>query len=203
MFYEPANRDRDLLPHDPFKAIVAPRPIGWISSLSEDGKPNLAPYSFFNAICAAPPMVMFCSDSEKDSVANIRRTGEFVTNYVGAAFTEAMNMTSIDAPHGVNEFELAGLHHEPSHLVAPPRVAGIAAALECRLAQIVELVDAQGSRTASIMVIGEVVGVYIDDAMIREGRFDVAAAGHLTRLGYRDYQGPEGYFEMIRPNWRG
>lgn len=201
MFYETARRDHGL-PHDPFKAIVAPRPIGWISTLSANGAANLAPYSFFNAVSSRPDLVMFSSETEKDSVSNIRRTGEFVTNYAGADFAEAVNATSVDAPHGVSEFDHAGLATEASHLVAPPRIAGIAAALECKLAQIVELTDAAGNPANATMVIGEVVGVYIDDAMIRDGRFDVSLARHITRLGYHDYQGPDGYFEMIRPKWQ-
>ena len=203
MFYKAAERDHNLLPHDPIKTIVAPWPIGWISSLSEDGKPNLAPYSYFNAVCGAPHLVMFSSDSEKDSVANIRKTGEFVANYASMELAEAMNASSVDAPHGVDEFNYAGLEAEPSQMVAPPRVKGIAAALECKLTQIVQPVDIQGSKTASFMVIGQVVGIYIDDAMIVDGRFDVTLARHITRMGYRDYLGPDGYFEMIRPKWDG
>ncbi|MCG6858597.1 MAG: flavin reductase family protein [Salaquimonas sp.] len=201
MFYETSKRDHGL-PHDPFKAIVAPRPIGWISSVSADGIPNLAPYSFFNAVSSRPDLVMFVSDGVKDSVTNIRQTGEFVANYVSAEFAAAMNESSIDAPNDVNEFELAGLGREPSRLVAPPRVAGVAAALECRMTQMVEPVDLQGNWVGSVMVIGQVVGVYIDDAMIRDGRFDVGFARHVTRMGYRDYHGPEGYFQMQRPRWQ-
>lgn len=201
MFYETAKRDHGL-PHDPFKAIVAPRPIGWISTISAAGEVNIAPYSFFMAVRSRPDMVMFCSDGVKDSVTNIRQTGEFVTNYVSQAFAQAMNETSIDAPHGVDEFELAGLTSEASRLVAPPRVAGVAAALECKTTQLIELTGLDGAATDSVMVIGQVVGVHIDDAMISDGRFDVEKARHVARLGYRDYQGPDGYFEMQRPRWR-
>ena len=202
MFYETSVRDHGL-PHDPFKAIVAPRPIGWISTKSEKGEVNLAPYSFFNAVGSRPDMVMFASDTLKDSVTNIRQTGEFVCNYVSADFTEAMNETSTDAPLGVDEFEVAGLTKVASRLVAPPRVEGVAAALECKATQIIEVTDIEGSKTGSIMVIGQVLGIHIDDAMIRDGRFDSQAARHITRMGYRDYLGPDGYFEMMRPNWQG
>jgi flavin reductase (DIM6/NTAB) family NADH-FMN oxidoreductase RutF len=201
LFYEPDHRDQNLLPHDPFKAIVAPRPIGWISTISADGIVNLAPYSFFNAVCSRPNLLMFSSEGQKDSVTNIRATGEFVTNYVSADMAEVMNTTSIDAPSDVNEFEYANLRMEPSRLVRPPRVGGALASLECRLTQIVDLVDLDGNRAPSTMVIGQVVGVHIDERAIRNGRFDPEIGQPITRLGYRDYGGPDGYFEMIRPEW--
>lgn len=200
MFYKTARRDHGL-PHDPLKAIVAPRPIGWISSMSRSGKVNLAPYSYFNLVSSRPDLVMFSSEGEKDSVTNIRQTGEFVCNHVGAHLAEKMNSTSVAAPHGVDEFQLSGLKPLESRLVTPPRVAGAFAALECKLVEEVRLRDLAGEPAGAIMIIGEIVGVHIDDAVLRNGRFDVELAKPVTRLGYRDYDGPDGYFEMIRPRW--
>jgi flavin reductase (DIM6/NTAB) family NADH-FMN oxidoreductase RutF len=200
LFYETAKRDHGL-PHDPFKAIVAPRPVGWISSISAKGKVNLAPYSYFNAISSRPDLVMFSSEGVKDSVTNIRQTGEFVANHAGFHLAEKMNLTSVAAPHGTNEFEIAGLTQAPSRLVTPPRVAEAYAALECRLVQEVVLRDIAGRSAGAIMIIGEVVGVHIDEAVVRDGRFDVSLARPVARLGYRDFGGPEGYFEMVRPDW--
>lgn len=202
MFYETARRDHGL-PHDPFKAIVAPRPIGWISSISASGAVNLAPYSFFNAVGGRPEQVMFSSETEKDSVANIRETGEFVANHVSAELAEAMNRTSVPAPHGVDEFEYAGIEKAPCRLVRPPRVALAHAALECRVTTILNLRDLDGRETGAIVVIGQVVGVHIDDAVLRDGIFDVTLARPVTRLGYMDFGGPDGYFSMIRPKWTG
>jgi len=201
VFYEPDKRDTALLPHDPFKAIVAPRPIGWISTVSAAGIVNLAPYSFFNAVASRPNLVMFASEGEKDSVRNIRETGEFVANHVSAAFAQVMNLTSVDAPSHVDEFEFAGLEKLPSRLVRPPRVAGVMAALECRATMVTPLPDKDGRSSGSIMVVGEVVGVHIDEAAIRDGRFDFAVAGPVTRMGYMDYLGPQGVFQMVRPRW--
>ena len=143
-FYEPAKGHN--LPHDPFKAIVAPRPIGWISSQDAEGRLNLAPYSFFNAVCDRPPMVMFSSSGWKDSVANIKATGEFVCNLVTRPLAEKMNQTSATLPHGASEFDFAGLAAAPSRIVSPPRVAGAPAALECKLVEIIQLHDLSGAR---------------------------------------------------------
>lgn len=200
MFYETAKRDHGL-PHDPLKAIVAPRPIGWISSLSAQGVPNLAPYSFFNLIASRPDLVMFSSETEKDSLSNIRATGEFVVNHVGQHLAEAMNQTSVPAPNEVDEFDFAGIEAAPSRLVKPPRVAAAYAALECRLVEIHPLKDANGNAAQSIMTIGEIVGVHIDETVLRDGRFDVAKARPVTRLGYRDYARQGELFEMTRPDW--
>ena len=200
MFYETAKRDHGL-PHDPFKAIVAPRPIGWISTVSEQGEANLAPYSFYNAVSGRPEMVMFSSEGEKDSIANIRATGEFVANHVSEALGAAMNASSAPAPHGVDEFTLANLERAPSRIVRPPRVARAFAALECRATQILELADLEGRKTGAILVIGQVLGVHIDEAVLRDGVFDVALARPLSRLGYRDYMRAGETFEMERPGW--
>ena len=197
-FYEPA--DGHGLPHDPFKAIVAPRPIGWISSLDAEGRVNLAPYSFFNAICDQPPMVMFSSGGWKDSVANIQATGEFVCNLVTRALAEKMNLTSASLPHGVNEFEFAKLDAAPSRIVKPPRVAEAPAALECKLVQIVRLHSLDGTVLNQYVTIGQVVGVHIDRAFLADGLFDLLATHAIQRAGYAaDYTEATTGFKMKRP----
>lgn len=201
MFYEAANGHG--LPHDPLKAIVAPRPIGWISSRSRDGAVNLAPYSFFNALSSRPMLVWFSSEGEKDSIAFILETGEFVVNLVTLDLAEKMNATAIDAPRGVDEFELAGLTQAPSNLVAAPRVAEAHAALECRLTEILEPKLLDGAKAGVRVAIGQVVGVHIDDACLTDGLFDSAKAQNLARLGYHDYAAVQEVFRMRRPKWEG
>ncbi|MGQ7794548.1 flavin reductase family protein [Faunimonas sp. B44] len=198
MFYEPRKRDHGL-PHDPFKAIVAPRPIGWISTVDAEGRPNLAPYSFFNAVASRPPVVMFSSESRKDSLRNVEASGEFVCNLATWDLREAMNETSAPLPGGESEFARAGLATEASRLVRPPRVAGIAAALECRLLRTVALSDVEGRPMEATVVFGEVVGIHIDDRFIRDGRFDAAAARAIARCGYMDYAVVDSLFAMTRP----
>lgn len=197
-FYEPAAGHR--LPHDPFKAIVAPRPIGWISTLDADGRPNLAPYSFFNAVCDAPPMVMFSSSAPKDTQANVETTREFVVNLATRALAEAMNTSSAAVPHGIDEFTLAGLDTLPSAVVRPRRVAQSPAALECRLVHVLPLRTLEGGATASTVFVGQVVGVHLDVACLRDGRFDMTVAGTIARCGYRgDYTQVTELFELLRP----
>ncbi|MEO8037641.1 MAG: flavin reductase family protein [Betaproteobacteria bacterium] len=198
-FYEPGKGHG--LAHNPFKSIVAPRPIGWISSMDRDGQINLAPYSFFNAVCDAPPMLYFSTTGErKDSLNNIEATGEFVVNFVGAAQARAMNVTSAAVPHGVDEFALAGLTPVPSIVVAPPRVQGAMAAMECKLTQVLHLVNAAGVAINGWMTIGEVVGVHINGAFLKDGIFDTAGARPIARCGNRgDYTEVNEIFEMIRP----
>ncbi len=197
-FYEP--RKGHGLPHDPFKAIVAPRPIGWIGTVDAQGRPNLAPYSFFNAISSFPPMVFFNSEGRKDSIDNAEATGEFTCSLVGAALARAMNATSAPVAHGVNEFVLAGLAMAPSSRVKPPRMAEAIAALECKVTQIIQLAGVDGVKLDSWMVLGEVVGVHIDDRWLKDGMFDTAGARPIARCGYRgDYAEVTSLFEMIRP----
>ncbi|MCZ8099110.1 MAG: flavin reductase family protein [Burkholderiales bacterium] len=198
MFYTPAAGDHGL-PHDPFKAIIAPRPIGWISSMDGQGRVNLAPYSFFNAFSTRPPIVGFSSEGAKDSVSFVRETGEFVCNLVTFDLREAMNATSAPLPRGENEFAHAGLEAEPSRLVRPPRVKGVPAALECRLTEIVTMKTAAGNALDSFLVLGEVVGVHIDDRYLRDGRFDTAAARPIARCGYADYAVVTELFSIARP----
>jgi flavin reductase (DIM6/NTAB) family NADH-FMN oxidoreductase RutF len=198
MFYE--TRSGHGLPHDPFKAIVAPRPIGWISSLDAQGRVNLAPYSFFNAFSTHPPIVGFSSEGLKDSVSFIAETGEFVCNLATYDLREAMNATSAPLPRGESEFSHAGLGMEPSRLVKPPRVKGVPAALECRLVEIVPLRTSDGDALPARLVLGHVVGVHIDDAFLTaDGRFDTARARPIARCGYMDYAVVDSLFAIRRP----
>ena len=199
MFYEPDKRDRSVLRHDPFKAIVAPRPIGWITSVDADGRINLAPYSFFNGVNSRPPLVMFASEGRKDSVTNIEATGEFVCNLATWDLREAMNATSAPLPHGVNEMERAGLTAGPSRLVRAPRVAEAPCALECRLLRILTLDDLAGRPTDCHVVFGQVIGVHIDDHFIKDGLLDTAAMQPIARCGYDEYAVVESVFSMARP----
>jgi flavin reductase (DIM6/NTAB) family NADH-FMN oxidoreductase RutF len=193
-FYEPGEGHG--LPHDPFKGIVAPRPIGWLSTVNLEGRVNLAPYSFYNAFCEAPPIVGFASGSRKDSQRNIEATGEFVANLVTRKHALAMNLTSAPFPPGVNEMEQAGLVAAPSRLVRPPRVADAPAALECKLLQVVPLRDLDGNPTPSTLLLGQVVGVHIDPAYLKDGLFDITAAGTIARCSYRgDYTEVASIFE--------
>ncbi|CAN7628361.1 flavin reductase family protein [Mesorhizobium amorphae] len=199
MFYEPAKGHG--LPHDPSKAIVAPRPIGWISTLNREGKINLAPYSFFNAFSTRPFIVWFSSEGEKDSASFAEETGEFVANLVSRELADKMNRTAVDAPRGVSEFDYADLAMAPSRLVAPPRVAAAPAALECRVTEILRPRALDGTQTSAVVVAGEVVGVHIDDAYLKDGRFDIVRAGNVSRLGYMDYSSISDIFSMRRPRW--
>lgn len=200
MFYEPSKGHG--LPHDPFKAIVAPRPIGWISTIGGDGSLNLGPYSFYNALTTDPHLVWFSSEGEKDSVTFARETGEFVVNLVGRALAEKMNASSVDAPRGVSEFDYAGLEMAPSRLVKPPRVAAAPAALECKLTEIFRPKALDGSPSKAFVVVGQVIGVYIDDAMLTDGLFDIVKAGNVSRLGYMDFASVTETFPMRRPRWK-
>ena len=201
MHYD-TESNRHGLSHDPFKALVAPRPIGWIATVGPDGTPNLAPYSFFNSISDRPPMVMFSSSGRKDSLKNLERSGEFTCSLATWELREAMNVTSAPVPPDVDEFQLAGLEAAPSRYVKPPRVARSPAALECRLWKTVQLPAPAGCPgTGYWLVLGTVVGIYIDDASIRDGRFDTAAVRPLARMGYMDYSvvTPETAFALNRP----
>ncbi|WP_417683756.1 flavin reductase family protein [Roseibium sp.] len=198
MFFEP--RSGHPLPHDPFRAIVAPRPIGWISSISKDGVVNLAPYSFFNAIAGNPPMVMFASEGIKDSIRNVEASREFVVNLATKSLAERMNETSRAHPAEVNEFEVAGLTMTESRLVKAPRVAETPAALECKVTEILPLKDLNGDAGERVMAIAEVVGIHIDEAYLTDGLFDMVKAGTIARCGYWDYQLTTELFNMPRPD---
>jgi flavin reductase (DIM6/NTAB) family NADH-FMN oxidoreductase RutF len=200
MFYEVAKRNHGL-PHDPFKALVAPRPIGWITARSAKGEINLSPYSFFNAVSDLPPMVAFSSQGRKDALTFIEETGEFVCNLATWTLRQAMNETSAPLARGNNEMVHAGLTPAPSRCVKPPRVAEAPAAIECRHMQTVPLTPLSGGEPRYFLVIGEVVGIYIDDSFIVDGLVDTAAMRPITRAGYRDYfvATPETKFSMTRP----
>ena len=200
MFYEPKNGHG--LPHDHFKSIVSPRPIGWISTISRTGEANLAPYSFFNAFSTNPFLVWFSSEGQKDSSSLAAETGEFVANLVGRDLAEKMNRTAVDSPRGVSEFTYAGLTEAPSRLVAPPRVAEAPAALECKVTEVLRPKALDGSDSGAFVVVGEVVGVHIDDAFLTDGLFDTVKAGNVARLGYMDYSSVEALFQMRRPRWK-
>ena len=202
LFYEPHSRDRELLPHDPFKAFIAPRPIGWVSTLGPSREVNLAPYSYFNAVCDRPPTLMFSSAGPKDSATFAGSGGEFVWNMATWDLREAMNQTSATLARGASEFAHAGLELAPSRLVAPPRVAAAHVALECRVTQVVQLEDVDGADAENIVVFGQVVGVHVDEAYIVDGRVDLTRLKPVARCGYKgDYAVVESLFEMFRPDY--
>jgi len=202
MFYEVGQRHRrpDQLSHDPFKALIAPRPIGWISTLDAQGAPNLAPYSFFNAVCDTPKILMFSSAGIKDSAKNALDTGEFTFNFVSSGLTDGMNRSSQSFPHGVSEFEKAGLEQVPGQTVGCPRVKGVVAALECKTLEPHQPTTLAGEKADYVLILGEVTGIFIDDAFIKDGRFDLAKADPIMRAGYRDYMGAGQMFELTRPD---
>jgi flavin reductase (DIM6/NTAB) family NADH-FMN oxidoreductase RutF len=204
VFYEPRRRNHGL-PHDPFKAIVAPRPIGWISSMSAKGEVNLAPYSFFNGVGSDPPMVMFSSEGRKDSLAFVEEIGEFVCNLATWDLREQVNATSAPYPRGVDEMRATGLEYAPSTLVKPPRVRASPCALECKWLQTVRLQDSDGVATDCFVVFGQVIGVYVDEQFIRDGRLDTSAMRLIARAGYHDYfvATPDTRFSMRRPKGGG
>ena len=190
------------LPDDPFNAIVGPRPIGWISTRSAAGALNLAPYSFFNAFNYVPPIVGFASIGAKDTLRNVQETGEFVWNLATRDLADAMNQTCAAVAPEVSEFALAGLTPLPSTLVQPPRVAESPVTMECRCTQILQLQGADGAQVPTWLVLGEVVAVHIDTALLKDGVYDTASAGHILRAGGpADYftVGPEQLFKMHRP----
>jgi len=200
IFYEPRNGHG--LPHDPFNSIVGPRPIGWVSTKSASGILNLAPYSFFNAFNYVPPIVGFSSVGAKDSLRNVQETGEFVWNLVTRPLAEAMNKTCAPVPPEINEFELAGLTPQASNIVQVPRVLESPVAFECRCTQIIQLQDHDQQKVNSWLVLGEVVGIHIDECSLKDGIYDTANAQHVMRGGGpADYfsVGPEQLFRMSRP----
>ena len=200
MFYKP--EDGHGLPHNPFNAIVTPRPIGWISTRGADGRENLAPYSFFNAIAYVPPQVMFSStgtksdrNGTKDSVSNIRETGVFCVNIVEYGMRDAMNVSSGTYDKEVDEFARAGLDRVDCETISCSRVSGTPAALECTLTEVVTL-----KGQANFLVLGEVTGIHMRDDCLVDGRFDVTRFQPLSRLGYRDYARVTELFSLARPD---
>ncbi|WP_234049983.1 MULTISPECIES: flavin reductase family protein [unclassified Xanthobacter] len=198
MFYEPARNDHGL-PHSPLKAIISPRPIGWISSLSASGTANLAPYSFFNMVSEQPAMVMFSSVGRKDSVANIEATGEFVCNLATLDLIDAVNATSAPLPPGESEFTAFAIATAPSRLVKPPRVAASPCALECVYVETIRPRGRDGVETNNYMVMGEIIGVHIADEAITNGRVDTAQLQVLARCGYLDYAPVDRLLPRPRP----
>ena len=196
MFYDAVKNDHGFAV-DPFKAIVAPRPIGWVSTLSPEGVANLAPYSYFNAFSQSPHYVAFGSGAGKDSMRNIEATGEFTVSLATFGLREQMNASS--AHVAADEFELAGLTKAPSQMVRPPRVAESPAALECCLHRIVSLPDDDG-QVENFMIIGRVLGIHIDDRFIQEGRVNTAAMQPIARLGYSEYATVTEVWRMRRPD---
>lgn len=200
MFYRP--KDGHGLPHNPFNAIVTPRPIAWVSTRDAEGVNNLAPYSFFNGVAYVPPQIMFASTASKpdrgdtkDSVANIRETGVFCVNIVEYAMRDAMNASSATLGKEIDEFAHAGVTPAPCESIDCPRVEGAPASLECRLTQLVQI---EGK--SNFVVFGEVTGIHLRDDTIVNGRFDVTTYQPLSRLGYRDYTRITDLFELARPD---
>ncbi|MBY3182675.1 flavin reductase family protein [Rhizobium sp. 25PS6] len=198
MFYT-TDSNRHGLAHDPFKAIVSPRPIGWIGSKGRDGSINLAPYSFFNAVADRPKLVMFSSAGRKHSQRNAAETGAFTCNFVSRDLAEKMNLSSAALPYGDSEFDFAGLTAKPAELIDAPYVGEAFAVLECRVTEIIEPKTLSGEPSENVLVFGEVVGIHIDEAIVRDGRLDMSIARPLARMGYMDYSEGSDVFEMIRP----
>jgi flavin reductase (DIM6/NTAB) family NADH-FMN oxidoreductase RutF len=199
VFYS-TDENKHGLKHNPFKALVAPRPIGWISTLSGEGVINLAPYSFFNGISDVPPFVMFSSAGHKDSLRNIEETGEFVCSLATYALKDQMNKTSADVGPEVDEMELAGLTPAASTLVKPPRVAESPVALECTHFKTIPLPSSENTQHEGyIVVIGRVVGIHLDESVITDGLVDMAKLRPIARLGYMDYTVVDNVFSMERP----
>jgi len=199
IFYEPQSRDRKLFPHDPFKALVTPRPIGWISTVSAKGELNLAPYSYFNAFSSNPPIVGFSSEGDKDSSTFALESGEFVWSMATWELRDQMNASAASLARGDSEFKHARLESAPSRLVRPPRVAASPAAFECRVTEVVKLKDLDGSDSGRRLVLGRVVGIHDDERFVRHGRVDSAAMRPIARGGYDEYSVVERVFSMPRP----
>ena len=203
MFYESHLRDKSLLPHDPFKALIAPRPVGWVSTMSKAGEINLAPYSFFNAFSGAPPLIGFSSDGVKDSATFAQETGEFVWNLATWDLRDYMNDTSAPLARGQSEFAHAGLEMAPSRLVRPPRVKASPAQLECKVTEVINLRTCDGGFSGNWLVLGPVGGVWIDDSYIKDGIVQVTRMKPIARCGYQDYTVLDEVFQMRRPKGAG
>lgn len=200
MFYRTDTNEHGLS-HDPFKAIVAPRPIGWIGTRGRDGTINLSPYSFFNAVSDSPKLVMFASSgSSRDSLRNARETGMFTASLASRHIAEQMNASAASVDYGVDEFALAGLTPVPGILIDAPFVGEAFAALECRVTEIIEPRTLDGGRAETTIVLAQVVGIHLREEILRDGRVDMTIARPLGRMGYRDYtDGGADVFEMVRP----
>jgi flavin reductase (DIM6/NTAB) family NADH-FMN oxidoreductase RutF len=199
VFFKPEERDKTLFPHDPFKAMIVPRPIGWISTMSSAGQVNLAPYSFFNAFSSWPMIVGFCSEGEKDSQTFAMQTGEFTWSMATYPLRQQMNATSAPLPRGESEFHHAGLETAPCRLVKPPRVAASPAALECRVTQTLRLQALGGEEMSRVLVLGQVVGIHVDTRYVKDGRLDAVAMQPIARCGYDEYTVIDRVFSIVRP----
>ncbi|MGX1096390.1 flavin reductase family protein [Amorphus sp. MBR-141] len=198
MHYDPRTGEHGLA-HNPFTSLVVPRPIGWISTVSRKGVVNIAPYSFFNAVSGKPPMIMFSSDSRKHSQTNAEETGEFVYNLATYDLRAEVNQTSAVVPEDVSEADLAGLELAESVAVRPPRVKRSPVALECKYVQTIRLKGVDGEEFPGSMVLGQVVSIYIDDAVLKDGMVDITRIRPLARMGYLDYAYVDDVFAMRRP----
>lgn len=199
LFFRPEERDRKLFPHDPFKGMIVPRPIGWVSTVNAAGQVNLAPYSYFNAFSSSPMIVGFSSEGEKDSAAFAAETGEFTWSMATYAQRDQMNATSAPLARGESEFRYAALEQLPARLVRAPRVAGSPAALECKVTQVVRLQGIGGADISRTLVLGQVVGLHVDEKFLRNGRLDAIAMQPIARCGYDEYTLVERVFSMQRP----
>jgi flavin reductase (DIM6/NTAB) family NADH-FMN oxidoreductase RutF len=206
MFYDTARRDHGMT-QDPLTALIVPRPIGWISTLDGQGRVNLAPYSFYNAVSASPPMIYFSTtgtygdNPTKHSRRNAEETGEFVVNMVSAALAKQMNITTSMVDYGVDEMKLAGLTPSPSRYVKPPRVAESPIALECKYWKTIEMPIEEGrEKQQATVVFGRVVGIHVDDSIVKNGRIDTLAFKPVARLGYSEYTTTENVWRMPRPD---
>ena len=202
LFFRPEARDKTLFPHDPFKAMIVPRPIGWVSTMNFAGQVNLAPYSFFNAFSSWPMIVGFASESPKDSQAFAVESGEFTWSMATYPLRHQMNATSAPLPRGASEFHHAGLETAPSRLVKPPRVAASPAALECKVTQVVRLQAIDGS-LGGTLVLGQVIGIHVDQRFVKNGRLDAVAMQPIARCGYDEYTIIDRVFSIVRPEGGG
>lgn len=199
MFYT-TDTNRHGLKHDPFKAIVAPRPIGWIGTKGRDGSMNLSPYSFFNAVSDKPKLVMFSSSGRKHSLKNAEETGVFTASLASRHLAEKVNASSAPVAYGVSEFDLAGLTPKMAELIDAPYVAEAYTALECRVTEVIQPKGLDGEGAEAFMVFGQVVGIHISEEILRDGQIDMSLARPIARMGYRDYaDGGSDVFEMVRP----
>ena len=203
LFFEPHNRDRTLFPHDPFKAMIVPRPIGWVSTMNAAGKVNLAPYSFFNAFSSWPMIVGFCSEGEKDSSTFALETGEFTWSMATFPLQQQMNATSAPLARGESEFQHSGLEPAPCRLVKPPRVAASPAALECKVTQTLKLQALGNAEMSRTLVLGQVIGIHVDMRFVKQGRLDAVAMQPIARCGYDEYTVIERVFSLARPEGGG
>jgi flavin reductase (DIM6/NTAB) family NADH-FMN oxidoreductase RutF len=203
LFFRPEERDRTLFPHDPFKGLIVPRPIGWVSTMSQAGEVNLAPYSYFNAFSSSPMIVGFSSEGEKDSATFAVESGEFAWSMATWPLREQMNASAAPLARGESEFAHAGLETAPSRLIRPPRVAASPAALECKVTQVVKLKGVGGDDLSRTLVLGQVVGLHIDERCVKNGRVDAVAMQAIARCGYDEYTVIERVFSMARPTGGG